>query len=121
VKELRIYTLANCDTCRRAMHWLEAGGHPFEERPIRESPPTRPELRTMLTAYGGERQRLFNTAGRDYRALKLGARLPTLSDDEALGLLAANGRLVKRPFLLGHGVALVGFDPKIWAAALRRA
>jgi arsenate reductase len=75
-----------------------------------------PELRTMLRAVAGERLRLFNTAGRDYRALKLAVRLPDLADNEALGLLAANGNLIKRPFLIGPGVALVGFDEPRWAA-----
>lgn len=72
----------------------------------------------MLAAHDGELRRLFNTSGRDYRAEKLGERLPSLSDDAALALLAANGNLVKRPFVIGPGVALVGFDETAWAAAL---
>ena len=72
----------------------------------------------MLTALQGERRRLFNTSGVDYRALKLGEKLSALSDAEAFGLLAGNGNLVKRPFLIGPGVALVGFDEAEWTAAL---
>jgi arsenate reductase (glutaredoxin) len=112
-----IYTLANCDTCRAATKWLRAKGVAFSEKPIREQPPSVPELRTMLAAYG-EIRKLFNTSGRDYREQKLGEKLPALAPDEAIGLLAVNGNLVKRPFLIGHGVALVGFDEEAWTKTL---
>lgn len=116
---LVIYTYANCDRCRMATKWLTAEGIAFTERPIRETPPTVAELRTMLAAYGGDRRRLFNTSGRDYRAMQLGAKLPALAESAALKLLADNGNLVKRPFLIGSGVALVGFDESVWRATLR--
>lgn len=117
---LKIYTYANCDTCRRAVKWLRAQGLDFVEKPIREVPPSVGELRMMLTAQGGELRRLFNTSGRDYREQKLGEKLPVLSEAAALELLAGNGNLVKRPFLLGAGVALVGFEEGAWAAALAK-
>lgn len=116
MKTLTVYTYANCDTCRRAVKWLRAHGLAFDERPIRETPPSLAELRIMLAALRGERRRLFNTSGRDYREQKLGEKLSALTDHEALNLLAANGNLVKRPFLLGTGVALVGFNEAEWAA-----
>lgn len=116
---LTVYTYANCDTCRRAVKWLRAEGVNFVEKPIRETPPTPTELRTMLAAYSGELRRLFNTSGRDYREQKLGEKLPGLAPEVALKLLAGNGNLVKRPFAIGPGVALTGFDPAAWKAALR--
>ena len=118
---VRVYTYANCDSCRRAAKWLRAQGVVFEERPIRETPPSPAELRTMLAALAGERRRLFNTAGRDYRELGLSAKLPLLTDAAAIALLAGNGNLIKRPFLIGPGVALAGFDEKVWAGALQGA
>lgn len=72
----------------------------------------------MLAAYGGERRRLFNTTGRDYRSQNLGDKLPTMTEGEALRLLSENGNLVKRPFLIGGDAALVGFDETIWEKAL---
>ena len=114
----KLYTYANCDTCRRAGKWLRAHDLGFDELPIRETPPSPAELRTMLAAHGGEMRRLFNTSGRDYREQKLGEKLPALSEPAALALLAGNGNLVKRPFLLGGRVALVGFDESTWASAL---
>lgn len=117
---LRVYTLSNCDTCRRATKWLRSNGIDFEERAIRDTPPSAVEVRTMLAAHGGAVRKLFNTAGRDYRELELGERLAALSDSEAIKLLAANGNLVKRPFAIGDGVALVGFDETKWAEATRR-
>jgi len=115
---LEIYTLAQCSTCRDATRWL--GGHKlgFTEHAIRETPPKLAELRTMLAAHGGNIRKLFNSSGLEYRAQKLSEKLPTLSETAALALLAGNGSLVKRPFLLGGGVALVGFDEKAWTAAL---
>ena len=115
---LKIYTLAQCSTCRDATAWLRTHQLAFDERAIRETPPTAAELRTMLAAYDGNLRKLFNSSGLEYRAQKLGEKLPGMSEAAALALLAGNGRLVKRPFLLGDGVALVGFDPAKWAAAL---
>ena len=113
-----VHTLRNCDACRRAVKWLEARKIHFVEKPIRETPPTVAELRVMLERQGGQLRRLFNTSGVDYRALKLGDKLPGMSTAEALALLAGNGNLVKRPFLLGRGVGLVGFDEKVWAECI---
>lgn len=120
---LIVYTYANCDTCRRAVKWLRAHEIAFVEKPIRETPPTTAELRTMLARLGGAGalKKLFNTSGVDYRAPKIGEKLPALSEAEALKLLAGNGNLVKRPFALGadaKGAGLVGFDETVWAAAL---
>ena len=117
---LKIYTLSNCDTCRAATKWLRAQGIAFEERAIRETPPSLAELRVMLAAQEGELRKLFNTSGRDYREQKLGEKLPALTSAAALALLAANGNLVKRPFLIGAEVALVGFDATAWCARLLR-
>jgi arsenate reductase len=115
---LKVYTLAQCSTCRDATRWLRAHGLAFEDRAIRETPPTLAELRAMLAAHGGEVRKLFNTSGLEYRAQRLAEKLPALSEAAALALLAGNGSLVKRPFLLGGGAALVGFNEKAWAAAL---
>ncbi len=115
---LKLYTYANCDSCRAATKWLRAHAIAFEEHPIRETPPSTAELRTMLAAYGGEMRKLFNTSGRDYREQKLGEKLPTLTPAAALALLAGNGNLVKRPFVIGPGVAIVGFDAQAWPASL---
>lgn len=115
---LKLYAYANCDSCRRAARWLREAGHAFTEVPIRETPPTPAELRTVLAALDGDLRRLCNTSGRDYRALGISARLPTLSTEEALALLCGNGNLIKRPVLLGPGVALAGFQPDAWRAAL---
>ena len=117
---LTLYTYAKCSTCRAATKWLRERGLPFEERAIRETPPSAAELRRMLSARGGEIRRLFNTSGADYREQRLGEKLPGLSEAEALALLAGNGNLVKRPFALGDGVALTGFDEAVWEAAFSR-
>ena len=115
---LRLYEYKGCDTCRRAKKFLEARGLAFEAIPIREQPPTKPELKRMLAIYGGDLRRLFNTSGGDYQAMKLAERLPTLTEAEALDLLAANGNLVKRPFLLTDTSGLVGFKQPEWEQLL---
>ena len=104
-----LYIYANCDSCRRAVKWLRAHGITFIEKPIRETPPSPAELRAMLRHQGGALRKLFNTSGRDYRALGLGEKFASLSEADALALLAANGNLVKRPFALGPVFGLVGF------------
>ena len=115
MRPVTVYTLRQCSTCKDAVKWLEARGIPYEIRAIRETPPTLTELRAMLAAYSGEIRRLFNSSGLEYRALGMAGKLPQLGEAEALKLLAGNGSLVKRPFLIGPGAAAVGFDPKVWA------
>ena len=116
---MKVHTLKTCDTCRKAVKWLRENNIPFEEIPIREQPPTLPELRLALKYANGEIRKLFNTSGQDYRALNMKEKLPTLSEGEAIALLASNGNLIKRPFLISGDATLVGFDEKKWSAALR--
>ena len=112
---LKVYGLKNCDTCRKALKFLAAKKVAHEVIPIREKPPTVAELRTMLGHLGGDLRKLFNTAGQDYRALDMKTRLPTMKVDEALTLLASNGNLVKRPFVLSTKSGAVGFREEEWA------
>jgi arsenate reductase len=117
---LEVYAYRNCDTCRRALKFLRAHGIAFREIAIRETPPPPAALRAMLDAHGGQLRKLFNTSGGDYKALGLAAKLPSMPAAEALALLASNGNLVKRPFVVGDCVHLVGFDEVAWTAALLR-
>lgn len=110
---LTLYTYAKCSTCRAATAYLKKRGVPFTEKPIREQPPSLTELRAMLSRLG-EVRKLFNTSGRDYRELGLGATLPAMSEAQALKLLAGNGNLVKRPFVPLAGGGLVGFREDEW-------
>lgn len=119
MKPLTVYHYAKCSTCQRALAWLRARGLPFVEKPIRDTPPSVAELRRMLAAQGGEWRRLFNTSGLEYRGQGLATRLPGMTEDAKLALLAGNGMLVRRPFVLGPGgVGLTGFDEARWAQAL---
>lgn len=111
---LTLYTYAKCSTCRDVTQWLRARGIAFTEKPIYEQPPGIAELRRMLAFQGGQLRKLFNTSGIQYRERGLAEKLPQLSEAEALALLASDGRLVKRPFVLGAKVGLVGFDPAKW-------
>lgn len=115
---ISVYAYKGCDTCRKALKWLKERGIPHEVKAIRETPPTVVELRAALAACGGELRPMFNTSGGDYRELGLKDRLPAMTADEALELLAGNGNLVKRPFLIGAGRVLVGFKEDEWRRAL---
>mgnify|MGYP003720754295 CR=1 FL=1 len=115
---MKIYTYKNCGTCKKATRWLDAQGICYEERPIRETPPTVAELEQMLQYQSGQLRKLFNTAGGDYRELNMKEKLPSMSQTQALELLASRGNLVKRPFVLGEGFGLVGFKEALWAETL---
>jgi arsenate reductase len=117
---LTVYSYAKCSTCRDAARWLRAHQIEFVEKPIYEQAPALPELRQMLALHGGNVRRLFNTSGIQYRERGLAAKLPTMSEADALALLASDGRLVKRPFVLGRNVGLLGFDVDAWTAALTK-
>ena len=111
---MKIYTYSGCSTCKKATKWLDARGVEYDERAIRETPPTKPELKAML-GYLGDRKKLFNVSGRDYRDQGMKDRLPGMTDAEVFDVLASNGNLVKRPFVLGADFGFVGFKESAWA------
>ncbi|MES2709210.1 MAG: Spx/MgsR family RNA polymerase-binding regulatory protein [Verrucomicrobiota bacterium] len=115
---VRVYLYNNCDTCRKAVRWLNEHDVQREEIPIRQQPPTVPELQRML-AVTGDLRKLFNISGTDYKALGMKDRLPKLTEAEALELLSGNGNLVKRPFLLTATGGAVGFKAEEWEKLLR--
>ncbi len=115
---LRFYAYKGCDGCRKARKWLTGNGIEFTEIAIRETPPTLAELRQALKQTGNIRS-LFNTSGVDYRQLGMKDKLPEMSDDDALQVLSGNGNLVKRPFLTGNDVSLVGFKENLWIETLK--
>lgn len=117
---LKIYAYSGCSTCKNALKWLKQHAIPFKEIAIRETPPSMTELKAMLGAFDGDLRRLFNTSGMDYRGLGLKDKLPAMSTDDALKMLAENGNLVKRPFAIDakNKVHLVGFKEDEWKAAL---
>ena len=116
---IRVYAYEKCSTCRDALKFLAARGIQPEVIPIRERPPTKPELKTMLGYLGGELRRLFNTSGQDYKALNMKDKLPTMSEAEAFDMLSKNGNLVKRPFLLTRNAGTVGFKEEEWLAVIQ--
>ncbi len=110
-----IYSYANCSTCKKALKYLEKQGVSAKVVDITTTPPPLKDLKAMLAAYDGQVRKLFNTSGQVYREQGLGAKLPGMSESEALKLLAGNGRLIKRPFLVVAGKAVaVGFDEAAW-------
>lgn len=114
---IKIYTYKNCSTCQKALKYLDNLEIPYKSIPIRETPPTKTELKKMLQTTG-DLKKLFNTSGKDYRELNIKEKLPTLSEKDAIELLAENGNLIKRPFLISSEIRLVGFKPEIWDQAL---
>ncbi len=115
---LTVYAYDKCSTCRDALKWLNAHCVSHQVKAIRETPPGKTELKSALKLVGGDIRKLFNTSGMDYRALGMKDKLPAMSMDEAISLLSKNGNLVKRPLVIGNGVALAGFKPDIWKNAL---
>ncbi len=117
--KVKVYGYRGCSTCKKAYGFLNKRGLSFEEVDITSTAPRMQELTGMLAAVDGNLKKLFNTSGQVYREQKIGDKLTRLSESEALQLLARNGRLVKRPFLIVDGrPKAVGFDEQRWVAAL---
>ena len=108
-----------CSTCQRARRWLDERGAVYDVRDIKLENPSQAELRAWHERSGLPLRRFFNTSGLQYKALGLKDRLPAMSEDEQLALLASDGMLVKRPILVTDGAVLVGFREAEWAAALK--
>lgn len=108
----------SCSTCKKAKNWLDEHEVPYEDRHIKEQNPTVSELREWQEKSGLELKKFFNTSGMKYRELQLKDRLPQMSDEEKLELLASDGMLVKRPLVIGSDFVLVGFKVKEWEETL---
>ncbi len=103
-----------CTTCQKARKWLEENGVAYEERHIKEDNPTKKELKKWHKQSGLPLRRFFNTSGMLYRDLQLKDKLPNMTEEEMLDLLASDGMLVKRPLLITDDAVLVGFKQAEW-------
>lgn len=107
-----------CSTCQKAKKWLDEKKISYEERNIKEQNPTKEELAKWYKASGLPLKRFFNTSGMLYKEMKLKDRLPGMSEEEQLELLATDGMLVKRPLVIAGDVVLTGFKEKEWEEKL---
>ena len=108
-----------CSTCLKALKWLEDNQITFDERPIKEENPTYEELKAWHQMSGLPLKKFFNTSGLIYKDLGLKEKLPTMSEEEQLQLLATNGMLVKRPLVIGEDYVLTGFKEKEWEEKMK--
>ena len=107
-----------CSTCQKARKWLEEKGAVFTARHIKEDTPAAGELKAWYERSGLPLKKFFNTSGLKYKELALKDKLPMMSEEEQLALLASDGMLIKRPILVGDNFVLVGFREKEWDAML---
>lgn len=104
-----------CSTCRKAKKWLNEHNAEYTERHIADENPTYDELKEWYEKSGLPLKKFFNTSGLLYKEMKLKDKLPSMSEEEQLRLLATNGMLVKRPILVTEDKVLVGFKEAEWA------
>ena len=112
---MKLYGYMKCGTCRKAIKWLDANGIPYDFVDITQNPPKQTELKKALSAGYGIKD-LFNKSGGQYREMNMKHKLPLLSDNEAVKLLAGNGYLVKRPICLEGDKVTVGFKEEKFEA-----
>ena len=108
-----------CTTCKKAKKWLDDNGISYEDRHIKENNPTYEELKTWHEKSGLPLKKFFNTSGIQYRALELKDKLPTMTEEEQLQLLATDGMLVKRPLVVTDTTILTGFKAEEWEKNLK--
>ena len=103
-----------CSTCKKAKKYLEQHGIEFEDRHIVEENPTKEELAEWIRISGKPVKKFFNTSGMKYRELGLKDKLPQMSEEKQIELLASDGMLVKRPLLIDGEMVLTGFKEAEW-------
>ena len=108
-----------CTTCQRARKFLDANGVQYTLRDIKEENPAKEELKLWWKTSGLPLKKFFNTSGLQYKALGLKDKLPSMSEEEQLDLLASDGMLVKRPILVCGERVLVGFKENDWAELVK--
>lgn len=119
---LKVYEYAKCSTCVKAVKFLDTKKVSYTKLPIVEKVPSLTELKEVLAALkkrGGSIKNLFNTSGLVYKEMKLSEKLPSMSEAEALKLLSENGKLIKRPLVIGENIHLVGFKEDEWQKTIQ--
>ena len=117
---LKFICYPKCTTCQKAQKWLDDNGIKYEFRDIKLDNPTLDELTGWYKKSGLPLKKFFNTSGLLYKSLDLKNKLPTMSENEMLELLASDGMLVKRPLLVGDDFVLVGFKDTEWSITLSK-
>ena len=112
---IEVFHYPKCSTCRKALKWLDEQGIEHTRVDIVEHPPSVAKLEKVLKLSGVELRKLFNTTGQSYRGGNWKEKLATVSKQDALAALAADGKLIKRPLVLGRDFALIGFAAAEWA------
>ena len=107
-----------CSTCQKAETWLDQRGVEYKDRHIKEQNPKEEELREWHARSGLPLKKFFNTSGMLYKSMQLKEKLPQMSEEEQLRLLATDGMLVKRPLIVMEDRVLVGFKEAEWEKAL---
>lgn len=107
-----------CSTCQKAKKWLDAHGLSYTERHIKEDNPTYEELKAWYQRSGMPLKKFFNTSGLLYKSMQLKDKLPAMTEEEQLRLLATDGMLVKRPIIVTDELILTGFKESEWEMLL---
>lgn len=107
-----------CSTCQRAKKWLDDNGFEYDDRHIKEENPTYDELKEWYQRSGLPLKKFFNTSGLLYKSMQLKDKLPTMTEEEQLRLLATDSMLVKRPIIVTDTVVITGFREKEWQEKL---
>ena len=115
---LKFICYPKCTTCQKAKKWLDDNKIEYELRDIKLDNPTLEELTEWYKKSGLPLKKFFNTSGLLYKSLELKDKLPTMTEEEMLNLLATDGMLVKRPLLIGQDFVLVGFKEAEWKEKL---
>ena len=108
-----------CGTCQKAKKWLEANNIDFVATDLKEEKPNRSQLEDWFKKSGLPLKKFFNTSGQVYKSMELKDKLPAMSQDEQLDLLASDGMLVKRPIVVSGDKVLVGFKEVEWEESLK--
>ena len=115
---LKFICYPKCTTCQKAKKWLDDNKIEYKLRDIKEDNPSLEELTSWHKVSGLPLKKFFNTSGLLYKSMELKTKLPEMSEEEQLKLLATDGMLVKRPLVIGDGFVLVGFKENEWSEKL---
>lgn len=112
---IKVYCYNRCTTCKKALAWLDEKGAEYARFDIKAQHPTQAQLTEWYKKSGLPLKKFFNTSGMLYRDMGLAKKLPEMSEEEQLALLATDGMLVKRPLVIGDEFVLTGFRETEWA------